>query len=68
MINGKVENKTLWGEAVRVAAYLYNSSPTKLNAKTAYEMWNGEKHNLNYLRIFGIHKRFKTVKKIKQQA
>ena len=47
------EDKTLWGEAVRVAAYLQNRSPTKTNTKTAFELWNQEKPNLKHLRVFG---------------
>lgn len=53
MIKGDEENKKLWGEAVRVAAYLHNRSRTKTNTQTAYEMWNDEKPNLKHLRIFG---------------
>lgn len=34
----EAENKKLWGEAVRVAAYLYNRSTTKISMQTAYEM------------------------------
>lgn len=52
MIAETEKNKILWGEAVRVAAYLHNRSPTKANEQTAYEMWNGEKPNLKHLRIF----------------
>lgn len=53
MISTAEENKMLWGEAVRVAAYLHDRSPTKANTQTAYEMWNGDKPNLKYLRTFG---------------
>lgn len=52
MIAETEKNKILWGEAVRVAAYLHNRSPTKANEQTVYEMWNGEKPNLKHLRIF----------------
>ncbi|KZC14882.1 Copia protein [Dufourea novaeangliae] len=47
------EDKTLWGEAIRIAAYLHNKSPTKVNKLTAYEMWNGKRPNLKHLRTFG---------------
>ncbi|KMQ87973.1 integrase core domain protein [Lasius niger] len=45
--------KELWGEAIRVAAFLYNRSPNKTNNETAFEIWNGEKPNLKSLKIFG---------------
>lgn len=38
MISGADENRILWGETVRVAAYLHNKSPTKANTQTAHEM------------------------------
>lgn len=52
MITGANKNRMLWGEAVRVAAYLHNRSPTKANIQTAYEMWNGDKPDLKHLRVF----------------
>ncbi|EZA52811.1 Copia protein, partial [Ooceraea biroi] len=45
--------KELWGEAIRVAAFLYNRSPNKINNETAFELWNGEKPDLKSLKIFG---------------
>jgi len=47
-------NESLWGEAVRTAAYLRNRSETKaLNCKTPYEVWTGKKPIVSHLRIFG---------------
>ena len=43
-----------WGEAVRVAVYLLNRSPTKsLSGKTPYEVWYGKKPGVKHLRTFG---------------
>jgi len=43
-----------WGEAVRVAVYLLNRSPTKsLSGKTPYEVWYGKKPGVKNLRTFG---------------
>jgi len=33
--------KSLWGEVLKIAAYLLNSVPTKAAAKTPYELWVG---------------------------
>ena len=43
-----------WGEAVRVAVYLLNRSPTKsLKGKTPFEAWYGKKPGVRHLRTFG---------------
>jgi len=43
-----------WGEAVKVAVYLLNRSPTKsLSGKTPYEAWFGRKPGVKHLRTFG---------------
>lgn len=48
------QDKELWGEAVRTAAYLTNRSPTEtLQQKTPFEMWNERKPNLKYVQLFG---------------
>ncbi|XP_021971501.1 uncharacterized protein LOC110866666 [Helianthus annuus] len=44
----------MWGEAVRHASYILNRSHTRaLQDQTPYEMFNGRKPNLKYLKIFG---------------
>ena len=47
--------KIFWGEALQIANYLQNRSPTKSITvnKTPYEMWFGKPPNLSYLKIFG---------------
>lgn len=38
MIHNQQNNKYLWGEAIRVAAFLHNRSPTKINSETAFQI------------------------------
>jgi transposase InsO family protein len=43
-----------WGEAVVMAVYILNRSPTKaLNSRTPYEAWHGRKPAVSHLRVFG---------------
>jgi hypothetical protein len=43
-----------WGEAVVMAVYILNRSPTKaLNDRTSYEAWHGCKLVVSHLRVFG---------------
>lgn len=46
-------NEEMWGEAIRVAAYLTNRSPTADLNKTPFEMWTNKIPNLSYIQIFG---------------
>ena len=42
-----------WAEAVEIACYLVNRSPTStLIDKTPQEVWNGKKPSIMYLNIF----------------
>ena len=43
----------LWGNALETALYILNRVPTKAVDKTPYEMWNGRKPNLSYLKVWG---------------
>ena len=45
--------KHFWAEAVAMAVYLLNRSPTKGNEVTPEEAWTGKKPNLSHIRIFG---------------
>ncbi|KRT78250.1 hypothetical protein AMK59_6683 [Oryctes borbonicus] len=46
--------KTFWNEAVRVAAYLLNRSPSsQLSNTTPAELWYGKKPDVKNLRVFG---------------
>lgn len=43
-----------WGEAVKHSVYLLNRLPTKtLKGQTPYEAWNGDKPQLEHIKIFG---------------
>jgi transposase InsO family protein len=43
-----------WGEAMVMAVYILNRSPTKaLNSRTPYEAWHGRKPAVSHLRVFG---------------
>ena len=44
--------KSLWGEALKTAAYILNRVPTKATAKTSYELWTGKKPSLKHLHIW----------------
>ena len=44
---------SLWGEALKTAAYILNRVPTKATAKTLYELWTGKKPSLKHLHIWG---------------
>lgn len=50
-------SKEMWGEALYVAAYVTNRSPTNalVELKTPFEMWNGRKPDLSNLKMFGSH-------------
>lgn len=49
------ENKTMWGEAIRVAAYLTNRSPSDTIDVTPVEKWTLRKPNLSNLQVFGCN-------------
>lgn len=43
-----------WAEAVAIAVYVLNRSPTRsLKNKTPYEAWHGKKPSVGHLRTFG---------------
>ena len=44
---------SIWGEALKTAAYIFNRVPTKATAKTPYELWIGKKPSLKHLHIWG---------------
>ena len=43
--------KSLWGEALKTTAYIFNRVPTKATTKTPYELWTGKKPSLKHLHI-----------------
>ena len=43
----------MWGEAILFAYHLLNRIPLKKSYKTSYELQNGYKPNLSYLKVWG---------------
>jgi hypothetical protein len=45
--------RRFWGEAVLMAAYVLNRSPTRnIEGKTPYEAWHGKKPSVQHLQVF----------------
>ncbi|WVZ62952.1 hypothetical protein U9M48_012640 [Paspalum notatum var. saurae] len=54
MLKAKGMPAAFWGEAVSIAVYILNRSPTKsLENKTPFEAWHGRKLDVAHLRTFG---------------
>ncbi|KAG8480618.1 hypothetical protein CXB51_024788 [Gossypium anomalum] len=45
--------ESLWGEALKTAAYILNRVPKKAVAKTPYELWTSQKPSLKHFHIWG---------------
>ena len=43
---------SFWGYALETAAYLLNRVPTKSVVSTPYDIWNGKRPNLKYVKIW----------------
>lgn len=51
-----------WAEAISVAVYVLNRSPTKsLQNKTPFEAWHGKKPSVNHLKVFGCTSHVKLI-------
>jgi hypothetical protein len=53
MLSHTILPLSLWGEALKAAAYILNRVPTKTANKTPYELWTGRKPSLQHFRIWG---------------
>ena len=53
MINHSSLPDSLWGEALKTAVYILNRVPSKVVAKTPYELWTGKKPSIRHLHIWG---------------
>jgi hypothetical protein len=54
MFSGVRLGKEFWVEAVGIACYLVNRSPSStLDDKTPQEVWTGKKPSLTHLKVFG---------------
>ncbi len=52
---------SFWGYALETAALTLNNVPTKSVQKTPYEIWNGKRPNLSFMRIWGCEAYVKKV-------
>ena len=54
MLFGAKLPQNFWAEAIPTAVYFRNHSPTKaVDGMTPFEVWHGEKPQINHLRVFG---------------
>ena len=53
MINFADLPVSFWGYALEIAAYLLNRVQTKSVVSIPYEIWNGKRPNLKYVKIWG---------------
>jgi hypothetical protein len=44
---------SFWGYVLETAAFTLNRGPSKSFETTPYELWNGKKPNLSFLKIWG---------------
>ena len=53
MLSGTGLGQEFWAEAVEIACYLVNRSPSSvLEDKTPHEVWTRKKPSLSHLRVF----------------
>ena len=45
--------ESLWGEALKSAAYILNRVPSKVVAKVPFELWTGKKPSIRHLHVWG---------------
>src|SRR3954466_9188681 len=53
MISHSSLSESLWGDALKTAAYILNRVPTKAVPKTPYKMWTGKKPSIGHLHVWG---------------
>lgn len=53
MISYSTLSESLWGEALKTVAYIFNRVPSKATVRTPYKVWIGKKTNLKHLHILG---------------
>ena len=51
MISHSTLPESLWGKALKIAAYILNRVPTKKVVKTPYELWVGKKPSIRHLHV-----------------
>ena len=53
MINHSSLPELLWGKAIKTAIYILNRVPSKIIAKTPYELWTKKKPSIRHLHVWG---------------
>ena len=53
MISHSTLPESLWGEALKTAAYILNRVPSKAVAKTPHELWLGRKPSIQHCHVWG---------------
>ena len=53
MLNGVGLGQELWVEAVGIACYLVNRSPSTIDENTPHKLWIGKKSSLTHFKVFG---------------
>ena len=46
---------SFWGYALETAAFILNRVPSKSVERTPYELWNGKRPSLSFLKIWGCN-------------
>jgi hypothetical protein len=63
MMKAKAMSSEFWGEAMSMAMFILNRSPTKaLEGRTPFKVWHDRKPNMAFLRTFGCIGHVKNVK------
>ena len=52
MINHSSLPKSLWGEALKIADYIFNRVPSKAVAKSPYKLWTRKNPNIRHLHVW----------------
>ena len=53
MINHSSLLESLWGETLKTTVYILNRAPSKVVAKTLYELWIRKKPSIRHLHVWG---------------
>ncbi|KAL6338645.1 hypothetical protein AAG906_021462 [Vitis piasezkii] len=53
MISHSTLPESLWGKAIKTAVYILNRVPSKVVAKTPYELWTSKKPSIKHLHVWG---------------
>jgi len=73
MLSGVELGKEFWVEAMGIACYLDNRSPSStLNDTNPHEVWTGKKPSLTHIKVIGceayVHVRKKNESKLEKRA